>query len=265
MQMVSTFLEAGRDFVRETANGTEDIWWILNGRDYPRLAWERVLGDDFEDGKAEPLWMLYEPEPQRVRLKEVNGRLEVEAVAQTENVDAIYVSNGWRLDATKDFALRVDFHFSKQGVGDGRVTFGLVPSLDPSGRRWAELEAGCFDTDAFYLYEVRDGFWVQERVTNRSSDGGTLYMSYNPDTDELYFSYTGYGKANAWQTVPGLLKGLWASDAVYVTLSGGSEGMALGAGDAWLDNFVLNAGVVQSVEPARIPDTDGGEPDFESQ
>jgi len=31
------FLEAGWDLVDETANGTEDIWWILEGQDYPRL------------------------------------------------------------------------------------------------------------------------------------------------------------------------------------------------------------------------------------
>jgi len=40
MQTAGTFLEAGWDFVGETANGTEDIWWILEGRDYPRLWWE---------------------------------------------------------------------------------------------------------------------------------------------------------------------------------------------------------------------------------
>jgi len=40
MQTASTFLEAGWDFVGETANGTEDIWWILEGQDYPRLWWE---------------------------------------------------------------------------------------------------------------------------------------------------------------------------------------------------------------------------------
>ena len=40
MQTASTFLEAGWDFVDETANGTEDIWWILEGHDYPRLWWE---------------------------------------------------------------------------------------------------------------------------------------------------------------------------------------------------------------------------------
>jgi hypothetical protein len=40
MQMASTFLEAGWDFVNETENGTEDIWKIWNRYDYPRLAWE---------------------------------------------------------------------------------------------------------------------------------------------------------------------------------------------------------------------------------
>jgi len=42
MQTASTFLEAGWDFVGETANGTEDIWWIDEGKDYPRLWWELI-------------------------------------------------------------------------------------------------------------------------------------------------------------------------------------------------------------------------------
>jgi len=40
MQTARTFLEAGWDFAGETANGAEDIWWILEGQDYPRLWWE---------------------------------------------------------------------------------------------------------------------------------------------------------------------------------------------------------------------------------
>jgi len=40
MQTASTFLEAGWDFIDETENGTEDIWWIDEGQDYPRLWWE---------------------------------------------------------------------------------------------------------------------------------------------------------------------------------------------------------------------------------
>ena len=40
MQTASTFLGADWDFIEEAENGTDDIWWILEGRDYPRLWWE---------------------------------------------------------------------------------------------------------------------------------------------------------------------------------------------------------------------------------
>ncbi len=40
MQTASTFLGAGWDFVYETANGTYNICWILEGQGYPRLWWE---------------------------------------------------------------------------------------------------------------------------------------------------------------------------------------------------------------------------------
>jgi len=42
MKSASTFLEARWDFVDETVNGNEDIWWILEGQDYPRLWWELI-------------------------------------------------------------------------------------------------------------------------------------------------------------------------------------------------------------------------------
>ena len=41
MWTARTFIDAGWDFVDETENGTDDIWWILEGQDYPRLWWER--------------------------------------------------------------------------------------------------------------------------------------------------------------------------------------------------------------------------------
>jgi hypothetical protein len=44
MQETATFLVAGWDFAGETDNGTEDIWWIDEGNDYPRLWWEPYLG-----------------------------------------------------------------------------------------------------------------------------------------------------------------------------------------------------------------------------
>jgi hypothetical protein len=42
MQTADTFLNFGWDFVDETANGTEDIWWIDEGVDYPHLWWELI-------------------------------------------------------------------------------------------------------------------------------------------------------------------------------------------------------------------------------
>ncbi len=53
MQTAGTFLEAGWDFVDETANGREDIWWILEGQDYPRLWWELDEAGDEYDGTAD--------------------------------------------------------------------------------------------------------------------------------------------------------------------------------------------------------------------
>jgi hypothetical protein len=46
MQMAGTFISAVWDFMDETENGTEDIWWILEGQDYPRLYWELVTDVD---------------------------------------------------------------------------------------------------------------------------------------------------------------------------------------------------------------------------
>ncbi|MGB2866389.1 MAG: GLUG motif-containing protein, partial [Sedimentisphaerales bacterium] len=40
MQTAGTFLDAGWDFFDETENGDDDIWWITEGQDYPRLWWE---------------------------------------------------------------------------------------------------------------------------------------------------------------------------------------------------------------------------------
>ena len=40
MQKAGTFLDAGWDFFDETENGADDIWWITEDPDYPRLWWE---------------------------------------------------------------------------------------------------------------------------------------------------------------------------------------------------------------------------------
>lgn len=44
MQTAGTFVGEGWDFVEERDNGWEDVWWIDEGQDYPRLWWE-LLND----------------------------------------------------------------------------------------------------------------------------------------------------------------------------------------------------------------------------
>lgn len=238
----NTFINASWDFIGETINGPNDIWWILEGKDYPRLWWQLPV-DDFNDSKAEPLWFAYEIEPELAHLEEVNGRLEVYTTGAMEDIDAIYAPYDWGLDANKPFAAKVDFHFSKIGIGDGRMNIGIVPSMNPEAMKWAEFEVGTFDENPFFLYEIRDGFFVEEKVSERFVDDGTLYVSYDPNSDELYFSNTAYGKEKAIWTISGLIRGRWQTDSVYIILSGGSEdGMALTGQDAWLDNFKVSYG-----------------------
>lgn len=53
MQTESTFLQAGWDFVREGANGTEDVWAICEGRGYPELSWQFMTGDFDGDNRVD--------------------------------------------------------------------------------------------------------------------------------------------------------------------------------------------------------------------
>jgi hypothetical protein len=41
MQDRATYINAGWDFIEEADNGNDDVWYIPEAQDYPRLAWER--------------------------------------------------------------------------------------------------------------------------------------------------------------------------------------------------------------------------------
>ncbi len=193
-----------------------------------------------------PLWFIYELEHESVWLQETNGRLEFNSNGAMEDIDAIYAPYTWGLDAKKPFAAQVDFHFSKVGQGDGRLNIGIVPSMDPSAMKWAEFEVGTFDENPFFLYEIRDSEWRQEEVASRYSNEGTLYVSYDPNSDELYFSTLDYGKKYTIWTVPALIHGIWHTNSIYIILSGGSEdGLAFTGENAWLDNFKVVKGKIR--------------------
>ncbi|MBN1124480.1 MAG: hypothetical protein JXA82_05690, partial [Sedimentisphaerales bacterium] len=118
MQDIDIFLSAGWDFVGETANGTEDIWWIIEGQDYPRLWWEG------------PIVLL----PASLSLSIPEGSLEpVESTlnlynAYTETVD-------WSLTAPEDCLwLELDIDSGTLDPGEEEsITVILYPQGLPAG------------------------------------------------------------------------------------------------------------------------------------
>ena len=54
MKKEKTFTDAGWDFVGETINGTDDIWWILENITYPKLNWQRTLPPGGPGGPGGP-------------------------------------------------------------------------------------------------------------------------------------------------------------------------------------------------------------------
>ncbi len=52
MKTMSTFTDAGWDFIWETTNGSEDIWAMCECIDYPKLYWQFLFGDFDDDGKV---------------------------------------------------------------------------------------------------------------------------------------------------------------------------------------------------------------------
>ncbi len=53
MQTKGTFFSAGWDFVLESENGTEGIWSICEGLDYPQFTWQFRLGDFNNDTRVD--------------------------------------------------------------------------------------------------------------------------------------------------------------------------------------------------------------------
>jgi hypothetical protein len=254
LRKAATFINAGWDFVGEHKNGTADTWSIDEGKDYPRFTPEPeeppappeyAWADDFEDGDPVPLWQVYEPAPGLARMRETNGRLELLVpTAPEERVSAAFLSTGWALDCSQDFNVKVDFHFMALDAGEAWVSIGVTPDAETPIRRRMEWAAGCLDNEPVHTGNRADGLGFATWWSARGCDNGTLYLSYDAAGDELYLSYTGYGPANAFRTVPGLLKGYWAGRPVFIVLGGGSEGIALTGDEACLDNFSVDAGVV---------------------
>ncbi len=250
LYQAATYTGAGWDFEGEKKNGPADVWRIDEGKDYPQffrlpgIPSECRWADDFEDGDPAPLWQVFESAPAELCVRETNGRLELEAPLGSAGAYALYVSDGWALDSTKDFFLRVDFYFDKSASGKAGVSIGLTPVPDTPMAQCVDLTAGCLDGRPVHTGRLNAAGGRQEWSAFRGCDTGTLYISYDAASDRLYRSFTGYGPDNAWHVATGVLQGYWAGKPLYVTLGGTAMDMVVSGSEAWLDNFNIDGGDV---------------------
>ena len=206
-------------------------------------------------GVSEPLsgdiWFSTGGGPCNVWLNETNQRLEFGSNSNVYDETAIYGSLDWTLMTTEDFQMKINFfHNASGGSSTSSFVFiGIIYDYDflffPERYNYIELAAGYGENNAIYWYE-QDGANTPNAndFLLRSTDSGTLYISYDANLDELYLSYTGYGSINAWKTISGIVQGTWNRKMVGVAVGGNATGISLSSGQAYLDNFVIDSGTL---------------------
>jgi hypothetical protein len=143
--------------------------------------------------------------------------------------------------------MEVDYHYSSLSGQDGSV--GIAVENDDS---YVAISAGSHNNQPHFYYEsIVDGNTGFEQAARDSNDG-TLYISYDADSNSLYLSHVGYGIVNADVE----LEVKWTS-AVKVAVGGASAGAALGPGEAYLDNFEVTTSTLLGWPPATDLDGDG--------
>ncbi|UCD51552.1 MAG: hypothetical protein JSW27_02755 [Phycisphaerales bacterium] len=202
----------------------------------------QIISDDFDDNRQGQMWSLDVDNALSCWLDEANERLELRATSKADWSSAFYLAKGWAIDPAWDFSLRVDYKQEARLGGSTWLSVIVTPSVEHRDSRHVAFGVGTDDAYAYLWVEAIDESIQYTRSTNRGSDEGVLYISYDASVDELYISGRGYGVENAWATLRDVLQDAWAGQLLAVGLGGGSNGVRIGSGQAYLDNFVLEVG-----------------------
>jgi len=203
-----------------------------------------ILRDNFEDDVQGSMWVTYAEDPNRCWVAEVNQHLELRATAEAARVFAGYLSSGWRLDPAHDFSLRVDLYYSPVTYAGGWLGVGVTPTAGTPRAPCVSIGLGCANRGSHYWYELRNGASIKSGYAERWVKSATVYLSYDASEDQLYVSDSGYGLENAWTTFPGLVRGQWGGKPLFVLLGGGSDRLALDAGQVFADNLLVESGTL---------------------
>jgi hypothetical protein len=201
-----------------------------------------VLRDTFDDNAAGAIWQVVADQPDFCTMKEANKRLELQATRQSVDGWASYIANGWRLNPRQNFSAKVDYYYDLVSDAEGWISLGITTNPNSPWEENAVVGVGCVDGFPHFWYRKQTGSYVSTSFSQRWPTSGTLYVSYDAAADVLYLSLCDYSAQNAWETMAGLVKEEWGGQPVYVWLAGGSNGLTVPSGRAYLDNFVLDTG-----------------------
>jgi len=183
---------------------------------------------------------------------EINSRLELRTSGIFSDFTDYFIANGWYFNTTEDLSLKINFHYSHLSQNIGSVGINVGDDVN-----YVQISAGSDANELYFYYSASiDGNVFSEQQLRTSNDG-TIYISYDSAAKEFYLSTAGFGVENAyiWQT-PNALKGLW-STPIYVSLCGRSSGIAIGSGQAYLENFEISSGSLTNWPPATDLDNNG--------
>ncbi len=201
-----------------------------------------VLRESFDDNARGFIWGVYTDDANTAWVTEVNQRLEFRTKAETSGALAAYVSNGWRLIPTQDFSMKVDLYYNLVNDNSGWISFGLTPNAASPRQQYVCMGIGCTSRYVHYWYEKRNGYSMRNGFTSRLVNSVTVYLSYDASQDTLYIGDTGYGPEDAWMTFTGLIQGDWGGAPLFVYLGGSADGIAVGPGQAFADNLLVESG-----------------------
>jgi hypothetical protein len=145
MQTASTFLGAGWDFVDETENGTEDIWNIFEGVDYPKLAWQLSISADHPDYSewvevGEPICWCYRRQCHGDADRKSQGKHTY--WVSTDDLDILIAAWNKPLESLSGNHICADFDHKAQGKKQYRVS---TNDLDILIANWNKANAPAAD------------------------------------------------------------------------------------------------------------------------
>jgi lysophospholipase L1-like esterase len=185
-------------------------------------------------------------------LEEIDHRLELRTGGTLGDFTSFYTANGWDFNTAEDYAFKIDFHY-----GDVRAADGWIGISVGDDTNYVSVSVGSDSNASYFYYDVMVDSNVVFEQEARTSDDGTLYITYDSSANQFYLSHTGFGVENAyvWQA-PNPTQGRW-SVPVDVAMGGSSARAVLGPGEAYLDNFEIQKAGLLDWPPATDIDSNG--------